>query len=820
VLNLLSNAFKATSAGRIGVQVRARGGRFELSVTDTGPGIAPEEQARIFERFHRVREARARSHEGTGIGLALVQEIVDLHGGEIDVHSVVGQGSEFVVRLPFGREHLPSDHVGDAPAVIDTGVAEMFLQEAISWLPESEGARVSAAAAGIGPAPGRVLIADDNPDLRQYLTRLLSPHWQVEAVGDGIEALEVIRERPPDLLVTDVMMPRLDGFGLLRELRADAQTRELPVVMLSARAGEEASIEGLAVGADDYLPKPFSGRELLARVRAHLELSLARRQASEAIRSERLLLEQTLQQLPVGVLVAEAPADAIVLANDEIGVMFGRSQLNPQQIREHIWERMHLPDRQTLVRPGLLSRAVRDGEVIEDMELAYLDDDGRWRTILASAAPILDAAGVPIAAVAVLDDITERVVNEKLIAGQRDVMAMIARGEPLEATLTEVVRVLEGISQRGALASIQLLSADRQRLTGGFAPSLPAAYNEAVDGIAIGDGFGSCGTAAYRRELVVTTDIETDPLWAGQREVALEHGLRSCWSTPILASGGQLVGTFSIYHRQHNTPSSQAREVVDLLSRTAAVAIERSRDTEMRTQQLSELQTSLLPPVLPEVPGLQAAAAFHSGDRSLEVGGDFYDLFALDDGAWGLVVGDVCGHGAEAAAVTALARHSAWSHARMHEDPSQVLASVSEALSTRGYGRYCTAIYCRVEREQTRTRLCLACGGHPPPVLVRADGRIEIPRDHGPLLGVLADPHFPVTEITLDPGDALMLYTDGLIERNPLVDGEEALAQIVSGLTGASASELLAELEQVALGPEPQRPRDDVAILIVKQPRG
>jgi serine phosphatase RsbU (regulator of sigma subunit) len=520
------------------------------------------------------------------------------------------------------------------------------------------------------------------------------------------------------------------------------------------------------------------------------------------------------------VLVAEAPSDDIVLANDAIGAMFARHQLTPQEIREHIWERMYLPDHTTLLgRPGLLSRAVRGGETIVDMELAYLTDEGRWRTIISGAAPIVDEHGTPVAGVAVLEDVTERVIIQKLIAGQRDVMAMIARGEPLEALLTEVVRVVEGISQHGALASILLVSPDRRHLIGGVAPSLPAAYNEAIDGIAIAEGVGACGTAAHRLEPVIVTDIETDPLWADFRGLAAEHGLRSCWSTPIVATGGQLIGTFAIYHREPSTPSQQGREVVDLLARTAAVAIERSRDTELRKRQLSELQTSLLPPELPVVPGLEAAASFHSGDRSLEVGGDFYDLFPLDDGEWGMVIGDVCGHGAEAAAVTALTRHSTWSHARQHESPSEVLCNVSEAVSARGYGRYCTAIYGRIERGEHDTRLSLAVGGHTPPLVLRADGSVEIPREHGPLLGVIERPSFPVVEIVLAPGDALLLYTDGLIERNPLVADEEGLAQIVKRLQGVSARELLDELEATTLGPEPRSPRDDVALLIIKQPR-
>ena len=143
------------------------------------------------------------------------------------------------------------------------------------------------------------------------------------------------RKRPPDLLVTDVMMPELDGFELLAELRDTPETRELPVIMLSARAGEEASIEGLEAGADDYLPKPFSGRELLARVRAHLELSLVRRQASEDIRAERLLLEQTLTQLPAGVIVAEAPSGRIVLANQQVPEILGHDLIEPHIIEDY-----------------------------------------------------------------------------------------------------------------------------------------------------------------------------------------------------------------------------------------------------------------------------------------------------------------------------------------------------------------------------------------------------------------------------------------------------------------------------------------------------
>ena len=504
-----------------------------------------------------------------------------------------------------------------------------------------------------------MLIADDNPDLRRYLTRLLSPYWHVEAVGDGADALRLVRERPPDLLVTDVMMPELDGFGLLAELRDAPETRELPVIMLSARAGEEASIEGLEAGANDYLPKPISGARAAGRVRAHLELSQVRRQASEDIRAERLLLEQTLTQLPAGVIVAEAPSGRIVLANQQVPEILGHDLIEPHMIEDYLGYRTFVVDKEPVpAERRALVRAIRNGEIVHDEEVLYQTGEGRWITLRVSAAPISDGSGRTVAGVAVFQDISERVRGERLLASQRDVMAMIAQGQPLADTLAEIVMAYERLSDRGGRASILLTSADGRRLEHGAAPSLPAPYNQAIDGLEIGPSAGSCGTAAYRRQAVVVRDTQRDPLWADFRELAAEHRLRSCWSTPVLATDGALAGTMAIYHDKPVEPSVEEREIVELLSRTAAVAIERDRDVRTRERQLSELQTSLLPPQLPKTQGLEVSATFHPGDRTLDVGGDFYYIFPLSDRAWGLVIGDVCGHGAQAAAVTALTRHT------------------------------------------------------------------------------------------------------------------------------------------------------------------
>jgi signal transduction histidine kinase/DNA-binding response OmpR family regulator len=310
VLNLLSNAFKFTFDGSIRVALEWHGDRVELRVSDTGVGIAESELPRMFERFHRVKHARARTHEGTGIGLALVQELARLHGGTVSVRSEEGRGTTFVVTIRSGRSHLPADRIGAARHLTSTSVGAIpYVEEALRWLPDEAtreiGNDVEVAAVTPPDGAGRILVVDDNADMREYLTRILGQSYHVEAVGDGRAALTRIEVNPPDLILTDVMMPTIDGFGLLSAVRSNDKIQSTPVILLSARAGEEARIEGLHAGADDYLVKPFTARELLASVGSQIQLARLRRE-SEAERM-RLLKENadvTATLNEVGALVS------------------------------------------------------------------------------------------------------------------------------------------------------------------------------------------------------------------------------------------------------------------------------------------------------------------------------------------------------------------------------------------------------------------------------------------------------------------------------------------------------------------------------------
>lgn len=309
VLNLLSNALKFTLHGQITIAQYAVGDHVELVVQDTGTGIAEEELPHIFERFYRSSNKEARTQEGSGIGLSLVSELVRLHGGTVRASSTIGEGTTFIVSIPFGFEHLPAERLrATRKPSLDTRENSAYVEEALRWSPSApvEPAQFNSHAmlsdttaqpVSVRQMPaGRILLVDDNADMRDYLQRLLSVYWQVEIAANGVEALQAVQQRAPDLIISDVMMPGLDGFQLLKTLRSDPHLSNIPIILLSARAGEEATIEGLEAGADDYLVKPFSARELLARVGAHMELAfirseLAARMRQHAEESERLYHE-------------------------------------------------------------------------------------------------------------------------------------------------------------------------------------------------------------------------------------------------------------------------------------------------------------------------------------------------------------------------------------------------------------------------------------------------------------------------------------------------------------------------------------------------
>ncbi|MDI1433982.1 ATP-binding protein [Polyangium sorediatum] len=420
VLNLLSNALKFTFEGKVRVALRAAESHVALTVEDTGTGIAAHELPRLFERFYRIQGARARTHEGSGIGLALVQELARLHGGRIEVTSELGRGTTFLVEIPLGAAHLPADRVRSEPAPPSCriGAAAPYVEEALRWLPD-EGADAgdvpSAPRLPVEPALGarastpnaRILLADDNADMRAYVGRILGEHWQVEAVGDGAAALEAARASRPDLVLTDVMMPNLDGFGLLRALRDDAALGDVPVIMLSARAGEECRVEGLQAGADDYLSKPFSARELVARVAIHLQLAELRRSAVR----EREKMYALFMQAPVAIASFRGPRHVFELANPYYETMVGKTNLAG---RAYVDVFPELADHPII---GILDRVYTTGVPYVTDELRIDIDRGSGHVeeshFSFNLFPVRGASGEPEGFLCVAVDVTERVRARK-----------------------------------------------------------------------------------------------------------------------------------------------------------------------------------------------------------------------------------------------------------------------------------------------------------------------------------------------------------------------------------------------------------------------
>lgn len=419
VLNLISNAFKFTFSGSITVSLRpsADNASVQLAVSDTGTGIAADELPRLFERFHRVEGAQGRTHEGSGIGLALVQELATLHGGSASVESTPGQGSTFTITIPFGFAHLPEQsigarHDGVAPATR----TRAFVEEALRWLPDEKSTEWEA----IDVAPvtpddeavrqlgrPRVLVADDNADMRDYVVRLLSTTCEVEAVADGQAALDAVRIRLPDLLLTDVMMPRLDGFALLSAIRADRLLRDLPVVMLSARAGEEAKVEGLDAGADDYLVKPFSARELKARVRASLVMA--------RLRAERRLAEDSAHRAEERLRAALAASGTgtfrwdirtnVLEWDDALDRLFGLGGTARTVTLLDFLNLVHPEDQANVAEQ--CEQSMRDGADFS-MEFRVPLPDGSARWILDQGKTFRDGEGCPAYMTGACVDITER----------------------------------------------------------------------------------------------------------------------------------------------------------------------------------------------------------------------------------------------------------------------------------------------------------------------------------------------------------------------------------------------------------------------------
>ncbi|WP_328783208.1 SpoIIE family protein phosphatase [Streptomyces canus] len=691
ILNLLSNALKFTFTGGAQVQVAAAGDRARLTVTDTGTGIPADELPRLFERFHRVRGARSRSHEGSGLGLVLVKDLVEAHGGTIGVDSRLGQGTTLTVDLPFATAQRPRPAPPEAgagsPGEIPgeggggrPGRTAAYVDEALGWLAADPVPAAATSAARTphapathdaphGPSPhesdrphrARLLVVDDNADMRAYLTQLLQPDYDVLLAADGRAALEMALAQPVELVLSDVMMPRMDGFELVRALRADPRTARLPIVLLTARAGEEESMQGRHAGADDYLAKPFSARQLLARVRTGLELSRLREQA----------LTETRNQLAVLASLADA------------GLRLSAT-LDPDQILQTAGQIL-LPDFADQISIHLTPAAPAPAQ---------------------SPPPYI--AGTPLLAREALATAATRAINGTAPAPVG----------PHPAPAAVLALPLHAHDQTlGALVLV--------RHTGGYS--------------------------------------------------AVEH------------------------------------KYLENLAHRLALAYDNATRYHNERRLALTLQRALLPHRLPQLPGVRLATHYRASNRGAEVGGDWYDVLALPDGAVGLAIGDVMGHDVEAATLMGQLRSALHSLALEGAGPAQVLTRLDAYLQSLATDRFATCLYAVYTPH--RHRLRYAASGHLPPLLVAADtAYLELP----PALPLGLGSTPVDREVAFPPGTGLLLYTDGLVENRALSldDGLAALRRTCAALPAAARSDPQRIIERaLELLNTPDRVDDDAALL-------
>ena len=801
VFNLLSNALKYTFTGTVSVRLSAADGQAVLQVADTGAGVPAAELPRLFDRFHRIENTPARSNEGSGIGLALVRELVRLHGGTIEASSAERVGTTFTVRIPFGHGHLAAESVsagsGSPSASAAVADASPFLLEAMRWLPGDAAAPdVEVAAAGRfdlgGKAlPARVLLADDNADMREYLERLLRPGYQVTTVTDGEAALEAARADPPDILISDVMMPRLGGLALAEAIRADSRTVEVPVLLLSARAGQEAAIEGLEAGADDYLVKPFSAAELLARVRATVELARLRNHHTRWRAALLDSLHEAFYVVDEDGLIVEVNAGFSEIAG------FGPEDL-PYPLMRPWWpDQEEDPDRRDLVRDAL-RRLMTDRSGSFTVPLRRRDGCRIWVT--GNFNELRDPDTGRRLVVGTFRDVTAEHYAVQREAALAAMGLVVSRAGNSVEVLREALTELQRLWQAREVTAATWMGSDPVTVTSTGTwnswAALPGPLRNRLAGlrgqpvlmpVGVGSGWGADGSGVLDGA-------------SGGAGIRLEHpaGTLGIWLD---------LGT-------ERELSAEDRTLLSLVGGYLGQALYHAYQTDQERETALTLQRAILGPS--RLPA-GFAVRYEPATRPLEVGGDWYDIVDLPDGRIGIMVGDSVGHDLRAATVMGQLRSACRALLLQDASASQALMAM-DRFAALVPGAECATVFCGILDPETGV-LSYSSAAHPPGIVVHPDGEVVLLED-GRSLPLAIQPGNVRLEAsyTLPPRSTLLLYTDGLVERRrrPLTEGIEAAAAAVRDAADSPVEELASHV-MTSMSPAGGY-EDDVALVLYHHP--
>ncbi len=583
-----------------------------------------------------------------------------------------------------------------------------------------------------------------------------------------------------------------------------------------------------------FLPDPGITAFTEAIAQQLREFSQRQDAAQALVRSEARTREarDQLEAILSGVadaVTAQSPEGGLLFANDAAVTMLGFDTSEellaapPSEVlaRFDIYSEDGLPFRADDL-PGRRALAGEDGEVVVRFRVRATGEE-RWSAI--KATPITGPDGTVVMAINVIEDIS---AHKRVELAQR----FLAESSAALAASLDLNELPDRVAQLavpeladwcavdlwtdGTLERVALRHVDPRhgREVGELArrhppdPHSPYGQHEVL----------RTGRSLLHREL----SEEFLAARAGDPEHARmlrDLGVRSVMVVPLVARG-RTMGTLTLVSGRSGRRYDEVDlELAEELARRAATSIDNVRLYSERSYIARTLQQSLLPVELPEIPGLEAAARFRAMGEGNDVGGDFYDMFESGGRGWTVVMGDVCGKGPDAAAVTALARYTLRAAAMQQRLPSRSLALLNEALlRQRSDRRFCTVAYAYLEMLDGGARVGLASGGHPLPLLLRCDGSVEPAGHPGTLLGVVPDPTFEDRSLALSPGDALVFYTDGVIEAGgsrSLLD-EHALADVVRGCAGEGADAIAAEVERAALGSAAGELRDDIAVLVLR----
>lgn len=591
ILNLLSNAFKYTLHGGIAVEVRAEDDEAVVVVEDSGVGIARDELPRLFDRFHRVEGQPGRTQEGTGIGLALVKELVGLHGGTIAVESEVGRGTRFTIRLRLGCTHLRREQVVARTATpYATAVTEAFVEESLHWSPPpSPPVDGDPLAAADAETIAHILIADDNADMRDHIARLLrQAGYEAEMAGDGEAALAAMRTRKPDLVISDVMMPRLDGFGLLREIRGDAELRATPVLMLSARAGEEATVDGIEAGADDYLTKPFAASEFIARVSANLSVARTRMAVAEQVRANELRLRRLFENAPGFIAILNGPDLVFEFVNKTYVRMFGNRDYLGRPFEEVFTE---------LGSSTIIRNVFQTGERYRAVAVPARLEGGISYALDFVVEPIRDADGIVTGVFLEGHDVSERNRAETALFEESRTLDTLNRSGIAIAAELDLSRLVQMVTDAGVDVTGAQFGAFFHVVAGEGSDSymlysLSGVDRSEFEHFPMPRQTGVFGPTFRGERVIRSGDITRDARYGKN---APHHGMpeghlpvRSYLAAPVRSRSGEILGGLFFGHAEPDRFNERHERLIVGIAAQAAIAMDNARLFDAGQREISE----------------------------------------------------------------------------------------------------------------------------------------------------------------------------------------------------------------------------------------